>query len=250
LVTPELLSSAFHSSKADLSDLDGYSDGSLGDGDQTVIATRAVFRVGQELTSYFARLLKSRKSVGELENSVLGVSVGFSRSLQLVGVGYSVTLKTLGGKEVKSLAPGSGGCVVLSLGYSHSLTWWLVPEGALESYPVLKKELDLVGGDKDSRSQNYLGDPSCGVRLLPLSRASSKLVKGAGASAGKGGKAGKGSGFGEVVATRKFVVFGYEKERVHQFAAELRDCRAPSVYKGRGVSIVGEVLRLKAGKTK
>jgi hypothetical protein len=105
--------------------------------------------------------------------------------------------------------------------------------------------------DKDSRSQNYLGDPSCGVRLLPLSRASSKVAKGAGVKAGPGaGKAGKGSGLGEVVPTRKFVVFGYEKEGVHQFATELRDCRPPSVYKGRGVSIVGEVLRLKAGKTK
>jgi hypothetical protein len=137
------------------------------------------------------------------------------------------------------------------LGYSHSLTWWLVPEGAVDTYPDLKKELDLVGSDKDSRSQNYLGDPSCGVRLLPLSRASSKVAKGAGVKAGPGaGKAGKGSGLGEVVPTRKFVVFGYEKEGVHQFATELRDCRPPSVYKGRGVSIVGEVLRLKAGKTK
>jgi hypothetical protein len=201
--------------------------------------------------------------------------VGFSRSLQLVGVGYSVTLITLGGKEVKSLAPGSGGRVVLSLGYSHSLTWWLVPDSSVN--PDLKKEFlrqSLVGGGNNGykngynngdnndenvsnnsttlvRSQHYLGDPSCGVRLLPLSRGSSKVAKGGGAKAASGKAAsGKGSGVGEVVPTRKFVVFGYEKEGVHQFAAELRDCRPPSVYKGRGVSIVGEVLRLKAGKTK
>jgi ribosomal protein L6P/L9E len=222
------------------------------------------------LTVYFLGLLTSVRGVKHLHHSVLGVSVGFSRKLQLVGVGYSVTLFTLGGKEVKSLLPGSGGRVVLGLGYSHSLTWWLLPEsvGKLSARDLLEKygdgpgsyanhaaEAHLAAGkdQNGSKSQQYFGDPSCGVRLLPLSRASSKVTKGAvgGKAASSGaGKAGKGGSVGEVVPTRKFVVLGYEKDKVHQFAAELRNCRAPSVYKGRGVSVVGEALHLKAGKTK
>jgi ribosomal protein L6P/L9E len=256
LVTPEFLSSFFHFSGNVTAVItqEGrpYDHTYCGAGPDDYRDEDYIPYVSQDLAAYFTRLLMSLRGVGQLHNSVLGVSVGFSRSLQLVGVGYSVTLMTLSGKEVKSLAPGSGGRVVLSLGYSHSLTWWLVPEGAVDTYPDLKKELDSVGVNEDSRSQNYLGDPSCGVRLLPLSRASSKVPKGAGvkAAGAQAGKGGKGSGLGEVVPTRKFVVFGYEKEGVHQFATELRDCRPPSVYKGRGVSIVGEVLRLKAGKTK
>jgi hypothetical protein len=219
------------------------------------------------LANAFSGLFASRRGLGQLQHSVVGVSEGFSRSLQLVGVGYSVTLFNLAGKEVKSLSPGAGGRCVLGLGYSHSLTWWLLPTGDMSKYMEAKAAYGSagVGGmgigkasmTAGEESLEYLGDSSCGIRLLPLSRATSKLGKGGpggpggqGGQGGKSGKPGKGSGVGEVVPTRKFVVFGYEKEKVHQFAAKLRHCRAPSVYKGRGVSVVGEVLHLKAGKTK
>ena len=47
----------------------------------------------------------------------------------------------------------------------------------------------------------------------------------------------------------KIVVSGISKEKVGQFAAEIRDKRRPEPYKGKGIKYVDEVIRRKVGKT-
>jgi ribosomal protein L6, bacterial type len=44
-------------------------------------------------------------------------------------------------------------------------------------------------------------------------------------------------------------VLGISKQRVGQFAAEIRDVRSPEPYKGKGIRYVGEYVRRKEGKT-
>ncbi len=44
-------------------------------------------------------------------------------------------------------------------------------------------------------------------------------------------------------------VKGIDKEKVGQFAAEIRDKRRPEPYKGKGIKYSDEVIRRKAGKT-
>lgn len=45
------------------------------------------------------------------------------------------------------------------------------------------------------------------------------------------------------------IVKGIDKEKVGQYAAEIRDKRRPEPYKGKGIKFVGEVIRRKSGKT-
>ena len=47
----------------------------------------------------------------------------------------------------------------------------------------------------------------------------------------------------------KIVVKGIDKEKVGQFAAEIRDKRKPEPYKGKGIKYADEVIRRKVGKT-
>ena len=47
----------------------------------------------------------------------------------------------------------------------------------------------------------------------------------------------------------KIIVSGISKEKVGQFAAEIRDKRRPEPYKGKGIKYVDEVIRRKVGKT-
>ena len=47
----------------------------------------------------------------------------------------------------------------------------------------------------------------------------------------------------------KIVVSGIDKEKVGQFAAEIRDKRRPEPYKGKGIKYADEVIRRKVGKT-
>ncbi|KRK92373.1 50S ribosomal protein L6 [Companilactobacillus futsaii] len=44
-------------------------------------------------------------------------------------------------------------------------------------------------------------------------------------------------------------VSGISKQKVGQFAAEIRDVRSPEPYKGKGIRYVGEYVRRKEGKT-
>ena len=103
-------------------------------------------------------------------NMVEGVTTGFARGLELVGVGYR--------------AQKQGDKLVLSVGYSHPVE--MTPEAGLEV---------------------------------------------------------------EVPAPTKIVIKGIDKQRVGEFAANIRAVRAPEPYKGKGIRYEGEQVRRKAGKT-
>ena len=53
----------------------------------------------------------------------------------------------------------------------------------------------------------------------------------------------------EVPGPNKVVVIGCDKQKVGQFAAEIREKRPPEPYKGKGIKYVDEVIRRKVGKT-
>ena len=103
-------------------------------------------------------------------NMVEGVSKGFTKELEVLGVGYKVQ------KEGKNL--------VMNLGYSH---------------PVIMPEID-------------------GISI-------------------------------ECPSPNKIIISGPDKQKVGQFAAEVRGKRPPEPYKGKGVRYAGEVVRKKVGKT-
>ena len=52
-----------------------------------------------------------------------------------------------------------------------------------------------------------------------------------------------------VVEGNKITVKGIDKEKVGQYAAEIRDKRRPEPYKGKGIKYETEVIRRKVGKT-
>ena len=51
------------------------------------------------------------------------------------------------------------------------------------------------------------------------------------------------------VEDNKIIVSGIDKEKVGQYAAEIRSTRAPEPYKGKGIKYDYEVIRRKVGKT-
>ena len=53
----------------------------------------------------------------------------------------------------------------------------------------------------------------------------------------------------EVPAPNKIIISGADRQRVGQFAAEVREKRPPEPYKGKGIKYAGEVIRRKEGKT-
>ena len=53
----------------------------------------------------------------------------------------------------------------------------------------------------------------------------------------------------EVPSPNKLIISGCDKQKVGQFAAEIREYRRPEPYKGKGIKYVDEVIRRKAGKT-
>ncbi len=104
-----------------------------------------------------------------INNMVTGVHDGFSKTLEINGVGYRAN------KQGKKL--------VLSLGYSH---------------PV------------------EMEDPE---------------------------------GIETKVEENRIIVSGISKEKVGQYAAEIRGKRAPEPYKGKGIKYIDEIIRRKEGKT-
>ena len=52
----------------------------------------------------------------------------------------------------------------------------------------------------------------------------------------------------DVPAPNKIVISGPDKQKVGQFAAEVRGKRPPEPYKGKGIKYVDEVIRRKEGK--
>ncbi len=56
-------------------------------------------------------------------------------------------------------------------------------------------------------------------------------------------------GIETTVEGNNIVVSGIDKEKVGQFAAEIRDKRRPEPYKGKGIKYADETIRRKVGKT-
>ncbi|MEG2053446.1 MAG: 50S ribosomal protein L6 [Oscillospiraceae bacterium] len=104
-----------------------------------------------------------------ISNMVDGVTVGFTKALEVQGVGYRVAKQ---GKDM-----------VMTLGYSH---------------PVIVSENEDI--------QIEVPDPN------------------------------------------KIIIHGIDKQKVGQFAAEVREKRPPEPYKGKGVRYVGEYVAHKEGK--
>jgi len=74
-----------------------------------------------------------------LANAISGVTAGFKRELDIVGVGYKAELKSP--REI-----------VLSLGFSHQVTF-KVPEGIAISYDQKANRLTIEGIDKQKVGQ-------------------------------------------------------------------------------------------------
>ena len=53
----------------------------------------------------------------------------------------------------------------------------------------------------------------------------------------------------EIAENNKVTVKGIDKEKVGQYAAEIRAKRSPEPYKGKGIKYNTEVIRRKVGKT-
>lgn len=104
-----------------------------------------------------------------IHNMVVGVSEGFSKKLEVQGVGYRAA------KQGKQL--------VMNLGYSHQ---------------VFMDEIE-------------------GITI-------------------------------EVPGPNEIVISGPDKQKVGQFAAEVREKRPPEPYKGKGIRYEGEYVRRKEGK--
>ncbi len=104
-----------------------------------------------------------------INNMVVGVSEGYSKELDVMGVGYRVA------KQGKDL--------VMTLGFSHQ---------------VIVSEIE-------------------GITI-------------------------------DVPNPNKIVISGPDKQKVGQFAAEVREKRPPEPYKGKGIRYTGEFVRHKEGK--
>ena len=129
---------------------------------------------GSEVTVTRPNDLKKMKSLHGLtrtliHNMVVGVTDGFTKELEVNGVGYR--------------ASKAGKKLTLNLGYSH---------------PV------------------EMEDPE---------------------------------GLESTVDGNKIIIKGIDKEKVGQYAAEIRDKRRPERYKGKGIKYADEVIRRKVGKT-
>ena len=106
-----------------------------------------------------------------LYNAVYGVKNGFSKNLELVGVGYRARL--------------DGGLLVMSLGWNHPIKM----------------------------------TPPEGIQI-------------------------------EVPEETKITIRGFDKQKVGEFAAKIREIRKPEPYKGKGIKYDGEVIVKKEGKKK
>ena len=104
-----------------------------------------------------------------IANMVTGVTQGYSKNLEVLGVGYRAA------KDGKNL--------VMNLGYSHQ---------------VIMPEID-------------------GITI-------------------------------DVPSPNKITISGPDKQKVGQFAAEVREKRPPEPYKGKGIRYEGEVVKKKVGK--
>ncbi len=142
--------------------------------ERTLPAEMEIKLEGSEVVVTRPNDLKKMKSLHGLtrtliHNMVVGVTDGFTKELEVNGVGYR--------------ASKAGNKLTLNLGYSH---------------PV------------------EMEDPE---------------------------------GIESKVDGNKITISGIDKEKVGQYAAEIRDKRRPEPYKGKGIKYADEVIRRKVGKT-
>ena len=142
--------------------------------ERTLPSEMTIVKEGEVITVTRPNDLKKMKSLHGLtrtllNNMVVGVTTGYTKVLEVNGVGYKVSK--------------AGKTLTLNLGYSH---------------PVVME------------------DPE---------------------------------GIESTVADNKITITGIDKEKVGQYAAEIRDNRRPEPYKGKGIKYADEVIRRKVGKT-
>ena len=142
--------------------------------ERTLPSEMSIVLEGDVITVTRPNDLKKMKSLHGLtrtllNNMVVGVTAGYTKVLEVNGVGYK--------------ASKAGKTLTLNLGYSH---------------PVVME------------------DPE---------------------------------GIESTVADNKITITGIDKEKVGQYAAEIRDKRRPEPYKGKGIKYADEVIRRKVGKT-
>ena len=142
--------------------------------ERTLPSEMSIVLEGDVITVTRPNDLKKMKSLHGLtrtllNNMVVGVTTGYTKVLEVNGVGYNVSK--------------AGKTLTLNLGYSH---------------PVVME------------------DPE---------------------------------GIESTVADNKITITGIDKEKVGQYAAEIRDKRRPEPYKGKGIKYADEVIRRKVGKT-
>lgn len=104
-----------------------------------------------------------------IQNAVRGVKEGFSKTLELVGVGYRARME--------------GSKLIMSLGLNHPVEM----------------------------------EPYEGIQI-------------------------------EVPEETKVIVKGFDKQKVGEFAAKIREVRKPEPYKGKGIRYEGEYVRRKSSK--
>ena len=142
--------------------------------ERTLPSEMSIVLEGDVITVTRPNDLKKMKSLHGLtrtllNNMVVGVTTGYTKVLEVNGVGYKVSK--------------AGKTLTLNLGYSH---------------PVVME------------------DPE---------------------------------GIESTVTDNKITITGIDKEKVGQYAAEIRDKRRPEPYKGKGIKYADEVIRRKVGKT-
>ena len=130
--------------------------------DNTIVVTRLTDEKEDRALHGLTRTL--------INNMVVGVTEGYSKKLEIVGVGYR--------------AQKSGKTLTLNLGYSHPITF----------------------------------DEKDGISF-------------------------------ETPDSNTVIVKGIDKQNVGQIAAQIRACRPPEPYLGKGVKYEGEYIRRKAGKS-
>lgn len=129
---------------------------------------------GNELTTTMAKDSKeanvlSGTTNSNINNMLIGVSTGYTKELEAVGVGYRFSV--------------SGNKIVVSAGYSHTIDV-IIPSGITVTSP----------------------------------------------------------------SNTELVISGFDKQKVSEFAANVRKIREPEPYKGKGIRYKGEHIRRKEGK--
>ena len=108
---------------------------------------------------------------------------------------------------------------------------------------ILMKELIYIVEDDEELEYNIVGSNEANPREMRISD-QSPIGKGL-----MGSRAGETITI-EVPNPNSIVILGPDKQKVGQFAAEVREKRLPEPYKGKGIRYADEVVRIKEAKKK